>query len=86
VVEVPDAETAMHLGLQRQHILDAYRARLGSETVREVRFRVGRMPAAPPPPSEPPPEPDPAEVAASRAAWNRSRTTWPPRPTRPRAR
>jgi hypothetical protein len=64
VVEVPDGETAMHLGLQRQHILDAYRARLGNETVREVRFRVGRMPVPAPPSPAPPPEPDPDEVAA----------------------
>jgi hypothetical protein len=64
VVEVSDAETAMHLGFQRQHILDAYRARLGNETVREVRFRVGRMPVAAPPPAEPSPEPDLGEVAA----------------------
>jgi hypothetical protein len=63
VVEVPDAETAMHLGLQRQHVLDAYRARLGSETVREVRFRVGRMPPAPAPAPPADPEPDPVEVA-----------------------
>lgn len=70
IVEVPDAETAMHLGFQRQHILDAYRARLGNETVRDVRFRVGRMPtSAAPPPADAPPPPDPAELALLAHAW-----------------
>lgn len=41
VVEVADAETAMHLGMQRQRILDAYRQRLGPGDVRDLRFRVG---------------------------------------------
>jgi hypothetical protein len=68
VVEVPDAETAMHMGFQRQRILDAYRARLGSETVRDLRFRVGRMPSTPAPAPAPDPEPDWAEVAALAAA------------------
>jgi hypothetical protein len=68
IVEVDDAETALHLGLQRSHILGAY-ARLGSEApVRELRFRVGRSRPLESPndgvaeaaASDPPP--DPAEV------------------------
>ncbi|MDF1523872.1 MAG: DUF721 domain-containing protein, partial [Trueperaceae bacterium] len=65
VVEVADTETAMHLGLQRQRLLDAYRARFGTGEVRDLRFRVGGGPppavarAAPPPVAV-----DPAEVAA----------------------
>lgn len=64
VVEVADAETAMHLGLQRQRILEAYRKRMPETPLRDLRFRVGRV--APPAPSVPPPpsEPDPAEASA----------------------
>jgi hypothetical protein len=58
IVDVPDPETALHLGMQRHHVLAAYSDRLGAGAVREVRFRVGRPPAAPPPP----PAPEPAEV------------------------
>ncbi len=62
IVEVADAETAMHLGLQRHRILEAYRSRLAEPAVRDLRFRVGRV--APPEPPQPPPEPaaDPAEL------------------------
>ena len=42
VVDVPDPETAMHLGLQRHHLLRAYAEHLGPDVVREIRFRVGR--------------------------------------------
>jgi hypothetical protein len=66
VVEVADAETAMHLGLQRQRILDAYRARFGDADVRDLRFRVGGAPATAavaPPPAHPPVAPDADEVA-----------------------
>jgi len=70
VVEVPDAETAMHLGFQRQHLLDAYRARLGGEVVREVRFRVGRMPDAPPALEPVVPPPDPVDLANLTPAWS----------------
>lgn len=64
VVEVADAETAMHLGLQREHVLRAYRRRLPELQVRDVRFRVGRVAPPPPPEAPPAPEPDPDEVAA----------------------
>jgi predicted nucleic acid-binding Zn ribbon protein len=62
IVEVADAETAMHLGLQRHRILEAYRSRLPEPTVRDLRFRVGRVapPEVAPPP--PPPPPDPTEL------------------------
>lgn len=46
VVDVPDPETALHLGLQRHHLLRAYAEQLGPDVVREIRFRVGR-PAPP---------------------------------------
>lgn len=42
VVDVPDPETALHLGLQRHHLLRAYAEQLGPDVVREIRFRVGR--------------------------------------------
>lgn len=51
VVDVPDPETAMHMGLQRHHLLRAYGERLGPDVVRDIRFRVGR-PAAPEPRAE----------------------------------
>lgn len=65
VVEVADAETAMHLGLQRQRILDAYRTRFGDADVRDLRFRVGSAPAAidPDVPPDVPVDLDPDEVA-----------------------
>jgi hypothetical protein len=44
VVDVPDPETALHLGLQRHHVLRAYAEHLGPGVVREIRFRVGRPP------------------------------------------
>lgn len=46
VVDVSDPETAMHLGLQRHHLIRAYAERLGPDVVRDIRFRVGR-PATP---------------------------------------
>lgn len=65
VVEVADTETAMHLGLQRQRLLDAYRARFGSGEVRDLRFRVGGGPQSPAAHAAPPPVAvDPVEVAA----------------------
>jgi hypothetical protein len=65
VVEVADTETAMHLGLQRQRLLDAYRARFGGGEVRDLRFRVGGGPPAEVPRAAPPAVAvDPAEVAA----------------------
>ena len=66
VVEVADAETAMHLGLQRQRILDAYRTRYGDADVRDLRFRVGGTAptaATDPRPRDVPVEVDPVEVA-----------------------
>jgi hypothetical protein len=65
VVDVPDPETALHLGMQRHHVLAAYAERLGKGAVRELRFRVGRSPEPP----EAPPERahvdvDPEAVAA----------------------
>lgn len=42
VVDVPDPETAMHLGLQRHHLVRAFAEHLGPNVVREIRFRVGR--------------------------------------------
>lgn len=41
-VDVPDSETAMHLSMQRHHIVQAYGRRFGSREVREIRFRAGR--------------------------------------------
>lgn len=64
IVEVADAETALHLGLQRQRILDAYRERLADTVVRDLRFRVGRAPAKPAPPPAPTVVADPDEAAA----------------------
>ncbi len=46
VVDVPDPETALHLGLQRHHLLRAYAEHLGPDAVREIRFRVGRAAAS----------------------------------------
>lgn len=65
VVEVADAETAMHLGLQRQRILDAYRTRFGDADVRDLRFRVGGGPGTTDPDVRPAAavDPDPDEVA-----------------------
>lgn len=64
VVDVSDAETAMHLGFQRSRILAVYHERFPDHPVRDLRFRVGRpLPPAPaPPPIEFPS--DPAEVRA----------------------
>lgn len=59
VVDVPDPETALHLGLQRHHLLRAYAERLGPDVVRDIRFRVGR-PA--------PDEETPAESASGASA------------------
>jgi len=62
IVEVADAETAMHLGLQRHRILEAYRRRLPEPAVRDLRFRVGRVAPAEDPAPPPAPAPDPAEL------------------------
>jgi hypothetical protein len=66
VVDVPDPETALHLGMQRHHLLAAYGDRLGAGAVREIRFRVGRPVVADPPPAPAtaPPSIDPDELAA----------------------
>lgn len=64
IVEVGDNETAMHLGLQRQRIIDAYRRRLGESAVRDLRFRVGRLPTPAPEPGPPPAQPDPIELTS----------------------
>lgn len=45
-VNVGDSETAMHLSLGRQRIVDAYRATLGNAAVRDIRFQVGRLDSA----------------------------------------
>lgn len=42
-VNVGDSETAMHLSLGRQRLVDAYRAYLGNSDVRDIRFQVGRL-------------------------------------------
>ncbi len=55
VVDVPDPETAMHLGLQRHHLVRAFAEQLGPNVVREIRFRVGK-PA--------PPDDDPTPAVA----------------------
>jgi hypothetical protein len=72
VVEVSDAETAMHLGLQRSRILAVYRERYPDHPVRDLRFRVGRPrpPEAPRAGEAPPPEPDldPSELSALEVA------------------
>ena len=53
IVEVADAETAMHLGMQRDRIVGVYRERMPEAGVKALRFRVGRTrpPAEPTPPS-----------------------------------
>lgn len=64
IVEVGDNETAMHLGLQRQRLIEAYRRHLGENLVRDLRFRVGRPPATEPEPEAPPAfEADPTDLA-----------------------
>ncbi len=60
VVDVPDPETALHLGLQRHHLLRAYAEHLGPDVVREIRFRVGR-----PADAERAPEPTPGSSASA---------------------
>ena len=67
VVDVPDPETALHLGLQRHHLLRAYAEHLGPDVVREIRFRVGRAaeaPSAAEPASETTVAADPRALAA----------------------
>ncbi len=64
IVEVGDNETAMHLGLQRQRIIEAYRRRLGDSAVRDLRFRVGRPPSSVPELAPPPAHPDPTELTS----------------------
>lgn len=64
-VNVSDSETAMHLSLERQRFLDAFRERYGVTEVREIRFQVGRLvddeePAEAPMARH---EPDPTAVA-----------------------
>ena len=68
IVEVADAETAMHLGLQRHRILEAYRSRLPDPAVRDLRFRVGRVPPAEVEAPHPAPAPDLAELRQLEAA------------------
>ncbi|MDZ7800252.1 MAG: DciA family protein [Trueperaceae bacterium] len=64
-VDVPDSETAMHLSLQREQFLEAYRERFGQRDVRDIRFRAGRPSAAEAPPAPPaPPAVDEAESSA----------------------
>lgn len=40
-VDVADAETAMHLSMQRTRFVEAFAARLGARTVKDVRFVTG---------------------------------------------
>ncbi len=64
-VEVSDSETAMHLSLQRQRFLDVYHGKFGMKEVRELRFRVGYRPPAPPVHEKPVEKPvDPKALAA----------------------
>ena len=64
-IDVSDAETAMHLNLQRQRFLDVFHARFEQHAVKEVRFGVGRIHVEPEP-APPPPSPpaDPQQQAA----------------------
>ena len=41
-VDVPDSETSMHLSMQRERFLDAYRDRFDINEVKDLRFRTGR--------------------------------------------
>lgn len=59
-VDVPDSETAMHLSLQRERFLEAYRERFGHRDVRDIRFRAGR-PGGDTGGEAPPPAPPPDE-------------------------
>lgn len=59
-IDVSDAETAMHLNLQRRRFLDVYHARFEQRSVKDVRFGVGRVriePESEPPPPSPPADP-----------------------------
>lgn len=67
VVEVSDSETATHLGMQRAHILSAYRERMPELGVRDVRFRVGRIAPPTPAAAAPTPAADPHERARLQA-------------------
>ena len=82
VVEVSDAETAMHLGLQRTRILSAYQERYPDHPVRDLRFRVGRPPTPATSRKEetPPPEPelDPSELSALEVLAMAGGDTWAP--------
>ena len=62
-VDVGDSETAMHLSLQRERFLNAYRGKFGVREVIDIRFRVGLRVAPPEPPPPPPPPADPKELA-----------------------
>lgn len=63
-VDVGDSETAMHLTLQRQRFVDAYRGKFGARDVRDIRFQPGRPVMTDPEPPRPPPgEADPGELS-----------------------
>ena len=63
-VDVPDSETSMHLSLQRERFLNAYRGRFGIREVRDVRFRTGRgVLTTATPPHSPPPKADPQDLS-----------------------
>ena len=61
-IHVSDSETAMHLSMQRQRFLDVFHAKFGVRSVRDLRFKVGAVPA--PEPRAEPAEPhiDPHEL------------------------
>lgn len=49
LVNVPDSETATHLGMQRQKFLDVYHVRFGVKELHDIRFRTAMHAAAPEP-------------------------------------
>ncbi|MDZ7705914.1 MAG: DUF721 domain-containing protein [Trueperaceae bacterium] len=49
LVDVPDGETATHLGMQRQKFLDVYHVRFGIKELQDIRFRTVTRVAAPAP-------------------------------------
>lgn len=66
LVDVPDSETATHLGMQRQKFIDVYKARFDVKDLRDIRFRVVLQVFTPAPekPKKPPEVPaNPKDLA-----------------------
>lgn len=62
-VNVSDSETAMHLSMERQRFITAYRERYLVTDVREIRFQVGKLDESEHvQPAHAPPAPDPGDL------------------------